>query len=335
MRRQLLLLVSISLTSCAVEPSAASKARFEAAAAYSAEKGGQALLVIEDGHTVLEQYQAGGGKNTPQRIYSGTKAFWGLAMLEAEKRGILDLDEKASETLPEWQKDPAKAAITLRELMTFSAGVEPLPALHENEYPDRTAAALKARLVARPGRAFIYGPAALQVMHEVLRRKLAPQKITPTRFLERHVLSDQGLGAQRYLADKRGAPLLAAGFMLTARQWSRMGREMLDLPAAALQGSRANPSYAFGFWNNRGAGSLRARETDIETLLGREWPLQSWSRVCLCKDAPASLIACIGSKGQRIYVWPEKRLIIVRMGKGDGFRDAEFLKRVRWEASKD
>jgi len=256
-------------------------------------------------------------------------------MLEAEKRGLLDLDEKASETLPEWQKDPAKAAITLRELMTFSAGVEPLPALHENEYPDRTAAALKARIVARPGRAFIYGPAALQVMHEVLRRKLASQKITPTRFLERQVLSDQGLGAQRYLADKRGAPLLAAGFMLTARQWSRMGREMLDLPVAALQGSRTNPSYAFGFWNNRGAGSLRARETDIETLLGREWPLQSWSRVCLCKDAPASLIACIGSKGQRIYVWPEKKLIIVRMGKGDGFRDAEFLKRVRWEASKD
>ena len=158
----------------------------------------------------------------------------------------------------------------------------------------------------------------------------------PVKNLDRALLKGLGISVTYFSAqDDLDALITPNTKMIYVESPGSLLFEMLDLPAAALQGSRANPSYAFGFWNNRGAGSLRARETDIETLLGREWPLQSWSRVCLCKDAPASLIACIGSKGQRIYVWPEKKLIIVRMGKGDGFRDAEFLKRVRWEASKD
>ncbi len=68
-------------------------------------------------------------------------------------------------------------------------------------------------MVAEPGKAFIYGPGALQVFHQVLKEKLG--KETPTHYLEHRVLRRLRLGPQRYLEDRAGNPLLAAGFILT------------------------------------------------------------------------------------------------------------------------
>src|SRR6185436_2356302 len=102
----------------------------------------------------------------------------------------------------------------------FSAGLAPGFAMQVNEYGDRDRTALRLPMVAEPGRAFIYGPSALQVFHQLLKQKLGNQ--SPTSYLERRVLRRLHLGPQRYLQDRAGNPLLAAGFVLTARQWSKM-----------------------------------------------------------------------------------------------------------------
>ena len=310
------------------------KPKIGAAAKYSAEKGGMALLVIQNGNIVWESYANGGGKNVPQRIYSGTKAYWGLAALVAAEEGLLKLDEHVADTIHEWKTDKTKSEIRVRELLDFTSGLPALHGLHENDFKDRTASALKAGTIASPGKSFIYGPAALQVFHELLARKL--KKKSPVRFLEREVLGPLDLGPQRYLPDSKGAPLLAAGFMQTARQWSTLGRALLAKGAPVLdaddgffanllKGGKANPAYAFGVWNNRAADSKSGREVDVESMLERPWSSQSWSGMCLCKDAPPDLLACIGSYGQRVYAVPSRKLVIVRFGKGGTFRDAAFL----------
>lgn len=308
---------------------------FVAAEAYSIKTGGNAFLVKVDGKIVKETYSNGGDKNVPQKIYSGTKAFWSLTALVAAEDGLLKLEERVAETIPEWADDKTKSQIRIRDLLDFTSGLSPMPELHGNDFPDRTAAALKARSLASPGNAFFYGPASLQVFHEVLARKL--KKKSPTRFLEREVLSPLGLGSQRYLPDGKGVPLLAAGWMQTARQWSAMGRVMLekgepvldeddDFFAEALKGGKANAAYAFGFWNNRAADSKASREVDVESMMERKLLSQSWKNMCLSKVAPVDLVACIGSYGQRLYAVPSQKLIIVRLGKGGAFRDAAFLK---------
>lgn len=308
---------------------------FAAAEAYSVKMGGMAFLVKVNGKIVRETYSNGGDKNVPHKIYSGTKAFWSLTALVAAEEGLLKLDEPVSKTIPEWAEDKTKSKIVIRDLLNFTSGLSPMPELHENDHPNRTAAALKARSLAQPGERFFYGPASLQVFHEVLARKL--KKKTPTRFLEREVLSPLGLGSQRYLPDGKGVPLLAAGWMQTARQWSGMGRVILEKGepvldeddgffAEAMKGGKANEAYAFGFWNNHAAESKSSREIDVETMMERKLIAQSWKNICLSKIAPADLVACIGSYGQRLYVVPSKKLVIVRLGKGGDFKDAPFLK---------
>jgi hypothetical protein len=65
---------------------------------------------------------------------------------------------------------------------------------------------------------------------------------------------------------------------------------------------------------------------DVEDMLEKDWDQQSWSRACLCRQAPDDLLACIGSGYNRLFVIPSQDLVIVRQGWNGGYRDAEFLR---------
>jgi CubicO group peptidase (beta-lactamase class C family) len=310
--------------------------RIQALAAYSAAHGGHALLIRQNGKTLHESYTNGHTKIEPHRIYSGTKAFWCLTAFAAEKDGLFKLDDSVADTITEWQSDKRRSQITVRQLLDFTSGLEPLFGLHENTFKDRTAAAFKASLVATTGKSFIYGPASLQLYHELLKRKLRAKEQTPTRYLERKVLSPLGLGSQRYLPDQKGVPLLAAGFMQTARQWSELGSWLLkhEETLSRLKPSDANRAFGFGVWNNHTADSKSAREVDVEDTLDKKWHEQSWRNACLCRSAPADLIACIGSYGQRLYIVPSQKLVIVRLAKDSKPNDAQMLRLLFLETAK-
>ena len=323
-RFQVVFLLWLATTASAI--TALDPAAVKAAADYSARHHGVSFFAIQDGRRLLEQ----DGK-TPHRIFSGTKAFWNLAALAAAEEGLLDLDARVANTIPSWQDDPRKSQITIRQLLNFDAGLEPQFFLQETQSRDRDAVALRARIVAEPGRVFIYGPAALQVFHEVLTKKLRDQ--TATHYLERRVLHRLGLGPQRYLLDRAGNPLLATGWILTARQWAKIGQIVLDNGAPVIsrksleecwRGTMANRAFSLGWWNNRAAPN--GREFDFEQMLTPKWPNQDWRDACLCRDAPSDLVACIGSEGQRLYVIPSLKLIVIRQANGGSFSDAHFLR---------
>lgn len=306
-----------------------------AAAQYSAAHSGLSFLAMRNGRVIYENYPNGHGANEAHKIYSGTKGFWILAALKAVEEGIIDLDDRVSNTLPEWNVEGGKSRVTLRQLLSFSSGLDAANNLHGDGFADRDAIAIRTPLVAQPGAAFIYGPAPLQVFHEVLKRKLAARGETPTQYLEHKVLRPLGLGPQRYLADKEGNPLLATGFMLSARQWSRMGQLILNggspvvsphSLSLAFHGSAANCAFGMGFWNNAMAGDSAGRELDVEDMLEPKWYRQNWRNVCLCHDAPSDLVASVGSGYQRLFVIPSLHMIIVRQGQFGKFSDAEFLR---------
>lgn len=321
-----LFLAAANLPASNLDPAALRKA-----AKYSAGHRGTSFLAIQKGKTLLEEYPGKAAADDPQRIYSGTKAFWNLAALAAAEDGILDLDEHVADTIAVWRKDPRKARVTIRQLLDFSSGLAPGFALQVNEYGDRDRAALRLPMVAEPGKAFIYGPGALQVFHQVLKQKLGRK--TPTEYLERRVLRRMRLGPQRYLEDRAGNPLLAAGFILTARQWSKIGQLVLEegrpvvKPESLEQswpGSAPNRAFSLGWWNNRAAPG--GREFDFEEMLIPKWSRQNWDDACLCRDAPRDLVVCIGSGYQRLYVIPSLDLVVVRQGSGGKFSDARFLR---------
>ena len=306
-----------------------------AAQEYSRTHHGLSLLVVQNGRTLLDD----NSERFRHAIFSGTKAFWCLATLSAAQEGLLSLDEPASDTLTEWRADPRRRAIRIRQLLDFTCGLESASHLHRINRPNRDREALKLSQVAPPGTAFIYGPGQLQALDELLRRKL--HGASTTDFLERRVLRPLGIEAVEYRRDRAGNPLLASGFDLTAEEWSKMGRFVLnggraglrtvvgrDLFEQSFRGTAVNPAFGFGFWLNREAATSDARVVDVESMLNANWHAANWRHACLSKAAPADLVVSLGSHGQRLYAVPSLDLIVVRQGHGEGFRDAAFLQKL-------
>ncbi len=326
-------ITTASILECAESPS---RSNIESAAAFSAQKGGRALLIYRDNRLIFERYNNGHSSNERWKIFSGTKAFWTAAALLAQQQGFLRLEEPVSETITEW-KGTNKRGITVRQLLECSSGLDPAFKLHRKGIPDRNTIAVGLPLVAPPGRAFIYGPSHGQVFLELLSRKLLPQKTTVWAYLSKNVLMPLRLRDFPTRTDDKGVPLWATGFELTAREWGEFGRSLLFhspriLPdgalADALRPSRANPAFGLCFWLNAAVSSPLARIVDVEEELEPPWENQNWRGAVLSKSAPPDLFAIIGSYGQRLYFIPSARLLVVRLGQGRDFRDAPFLDRL-------
>src|ERR1041384_4095202 len=117
MTRSWILLTPLLWVAAAIADGAVTPVTIRAAAAYSGSRGGKSFLAIQHGKILFER-----SAGEPQKIYSGTKAFWCLAALAAAEDGLLRLDEPVGATIPSWRNDPGKAQVTIRQLLDFSCG---------------------------------------------------------------------------------------------------------------------------------------------------------------------------------------------------------------------
>jgi len=230
---------------------------FVAAADYSAEHSGRALLVQRDGQVLFQRYDNGWSAGLPHPLASGTKSFTGVMAMLAVQDGLLQLDELASDTLTEWKVDPRKAKISVRHLLTLSSG---LPAGDRELSGGRTGSrllgegaakraerlglsvagprpenlnerALTLPAEAEPGTRFQYGPSHFYAFSELLQRKLRtserPEKTTLD-YLRARLLEPVGIQVARIGRDRAGNPNLPGGMLLTAREWAKFGQFVLD-----------------------------------------------------------------------------------------------------------
>jgi CubicO group peptidase (beta-lactamase class C family) len=307
------------------------------AAKYSESKRGVSMLVTQNGRTIFEHYANGGMLERRSPIFSGTKSFWGIAALVAVQNHLFQLDDRVADTITEWRNDARKSQITIRQLLNFTDGIEPAPHLHRESIRDRNAMAIRLSIVAGPGSVFTYGPSHLQIFSELLRRKLNGRATIS--YLEEHVLQPLDLSNLEYKKDRRGNPLPASGFELTAREWARLGELVLghgnyhgrqivsaSLFRQAFTGSNANPSYGLTFWLN--AQAPRAREIDVEKEIDLPWERARWIGIAICSRAPPDMVVALGSGYQRLFIIPSMNALIVRQGWSSKFSDAHFLRLV-------
>jgi CubicO group peptidase (beta-lactamase class C family) len=279
----------------------------QAALAYAERHTLHGLLIAGDATIALERYANGYDASTPHALYSGTKSFWGVAAAAAHDDGLLDLDEPVAQTIPAWRDDRRRARVTLRELLSLTSGIgfgglgASVPAY---------AQALLAPIKDEPGERFTYGGIPLQVFGAVLDRKLEPRGLTPHAYLRERLFAPIGLHVGSWRTLKDGTQPLPTGAFLTAREWLKFGRLVLErgrwngtalVRAASLApcftGSAANPRYGLGWWLSPPA------------------------------SAP-DVVYASGSGGQALYVIPSERTIAVKFGQSASYKHDAFLKRL-------
>jgi CubicO group peptidase (beta-lactamase class C family) len=306
---------------------------FEAAASYAAQDNGHAVLVAIDGQVVFERYQNGFTADQPQDLHSGTKSFWGPALAAMIEDGLVSsLDEPVSETLAEWKSDSRKRRITIRHLLDLTAGlaqdIRRLQGNRDTLAPNLFAHAVGVRAVAEPGTSFVYGPSYFYALGELMTRKLAPRKQTPLEYLTQRLLDPMGVNVADWVHDRAGNPHMPNGASLTAREWLKFGRFLLDrgryhdrqivrADRLRIEGSSVNPGYGFTVWRNEPGGFSsdgRGASSDPHGKGGGIYPA-----------GQPDLYMAAGAGGNRLYVVPSVRLLIVRLGDSARFSDERFL----------
>lgn len=309
-----------------------------AALAYAQRQGCQSLLLEEWGRLRLQHHEAPALATEPRSILSGAKNLWALAALQLAEEGRLDLDAPVSHYLPAWSVDPGKAKVRVRQLLNGTSGLAPgFSELHGQEVGDKYAYASALPLAAPPGERFRYAPSHFEVLGAVFRQVLGAEP--SLEYLQRRLLRPLGLRVDAWRLDGTGQPTLFAGVSLTPGDWMKVGRLLLDqgrvggtslLSEASLkqafQRSQSNGAYGLSFWLNGEAPRPGAVEADVETWISDRAETRDWRHACLSRWAPADLVACVGSNGQRLYVVPSRRLVIVHMGRSPRFKDATFLR---------
>ncbi len=268
-----------------------------AALAYAGTHAPRAILIARKDEIIASEYAAGITAVTPHPLYSGTKSFWGPVALCAQADGLLELDEPVAETIAAWRDDPWKRRVTLRMLLSLTAGfgfggLGAAVPVYER--------ALGMPLKNEPGTRFTYGGIPFQVFGAVLAQKLSSASSTPHEYLRERITEPSGvaIASWRTLAD--GTHPLPTGAALTAESWLAYGRFVLREHrrfTPAFTGSAANARYGLGWW------------------LG-------------AKNAPEDLVYASGSAGQALYIIPSLDLIVVRFGRSASYRHETFLKRL-------
>ncbi|MDF1656096.1 MAG: serine hydrolase [Verrucomicrobiales bacterium] len=307
---------------------------------YSEAHNGRAMIVQEGGKLRFEKYYSGYSKGEPLHIYSGTKSFFGVLAVIAQEEGLLDLDERVAETVVEWQSDPRKSQITIRETLNFTSGLETgFEEIYGRSSEDKINRAVGLDAIRERGQSFIYGPGNMNIFCEVLRRKLKQKGLSYEEYLSKKLLRPLGIRVSRWREDSHGNPVPSAGMYMTGQEWIKLG-EMINNGGRVgmkqivrtenlrecFRATEINPAFGLCFWVNGNAGQPGAREMDIEEELEIDPLPEDWRGAVICNEAPRDLIVSLGSTFQRLYLVPSLDLIVVHHGKpGHEFRDFDFL----------
>ncbi|OQW63127.1 MAG: hypothetical protein A4S17_07340 [Proteobacteria bacterium HN_bin10] len=311
---------------CAAAPAWAQDFNFEAAAAYSAERRGVSMLVMRRGEIVFEDYPNEGGAARGWELASGTKSFSGIMAAAAVRDSLLELDEPASETLREWRGDDRRR-ITIRHLLSLTSGIDGGRIGRPPSYAD----AIAAQATAEPGARFSYGPLPFQIFGEIMRRKANGD---PLDYLTRRIFEPLEIHPTSWRRGADGMPHLPSGAQLTARDWARFGRFVMQggegrLDARALrenfESTRANPGYGLTWWLWRQGlipPSERMSGVDVDARFA---------------ERLGGISMAAGAGDQRLYLIGSLDLVVVRQatgilrslmrrGRGPRWSDAEFLR---------
>ncbi|MEW5941347.1 MAG: serine hydrolase [Chloroflexota bacterium] len=346
MRKKLLLsfLILLALTGCALRrsgggaaptkaasnPNADPSAAFNAAAEYSEKAGGVSMLVWRNGETIFERYPRGSSASDAHVLHSGTKSFSCAMAVSASTDGLLTLDERVADTITEWQGNPQKSQITIRQLISLSSGLSGGVVGETPTYSE----ALNFKMVGQPGKKFDYGPVPFQVFGELMKRKLGGG--SPLDYLDEKVFEPIGLVYESWKFTSDGDPHIPNGAYLTAREWVKygvlilnvgewQGQRVLDetLLKECFVGSAANPSYGISFW----LPGVEGGDTSPESLDNGTTSGGPDTSIF-----PDDLLQASGAEGQRLFIIPSLGVVIVRQAEpglfqgNAGFSDVKFFR---------
>jgi CubicO group peptidase (beta-lactamase class C family) len=279
-------------------------------------------LILRHGKLVYERYFAGEDvawgtdlgrvahhAGLRHDLRSITKSVTSLIFGIAVDRGLIgDLDQPVFAFFPDYAElgTPEKSKITLRHLLTMSAGFDwnedipyrdPLNSEHQMIVaPDRVRYVLDQPMARPAGAAYIYCAGATALLAVIIERA-SGRPIDA--FAQEHLLAPLGVADVEWARYADGAPNAASGLRMCPRDLAKIGQLVLN----------------GGVWNGKQIVSKAwVDESTSPQINGYGlffYGFQWWLGRSLVNRKEIKWISGVGLGGQRLYVVPSLDLAVV------------------------
>lgn len=291
--------------------------------AAAAEAGGsECLVVTKDGRIVGEWYWQGFDQDREREVFSVTKSITSTLVGIAQDRGLLDIDQPASDFITEWQGTPSEA-VTLRNLLANDSGRFQTA---ESDYgvlpgePDQTGYAIGLEQQHEPGTEWVYNNAAIQTLDRVIEEatgmpthEFAHEALFEPLGMDTEISQDATGNTRTFMGAQASCRDLARFGHLFAEEGKWSGEQVLSpafVEEATSPSQELNPGYGFLWWLNRpGTVGEGSGEGDASRL---------------APSGPDDMFAAQGLFGQYVDVFPSSGMVVTRLGQAEGEGGAQF-----------
>lgn len=280
----------------------------------TARKYVQAVVVVHDGRLIAERYANGVSARTPLLGYSVAKSFTNALLGILVRDGRLKVEQRVG--AQEWSAPhDTRAALTIEDLLRMRSGLDAAETgsgfdpVSRMEFTQSDMAGYAARnpLKQPPGRVYEYTSANTVILDRLLGRTIGGGPAGLRAFAERELFAPLDMHNVTLEFDGRGVFVGSTFVYATARDYAKFG-ELYRNDGVAPNGQRILPpgwtewsrrstlgaSYGAGFWTNDGGGPF--------------------ARLRIKNGFPGDGYFASGFLGQRIYIVPSAKLVIVRCG---------------------
>jgi CubicO group peptidase (beta-lactamase class C family) len=264
------------------------------------------VLVAIDTLMYYEKYAEGFSNETRILGWSITKSITNALLGILVKEGKLKVNQSAP--IDEWKNDE-RSKITLRSLLTLTSGLQWL-----EDYGDISEAtimlyqkgnvgeyALSVPAIYPPDSVWYYSSGSSNILSLIIRRCFTNNQ-DYWDFPREKLFNRIGMRSAILETDASGTFVGSSYIQATARDYARFG--LLYLNDGIWQGDTILPQGWVDFTRTEAPGSKG------------EYGAQFWLNQGLHElpDCPKDIYFCDGFNGQRIYIIPSKRMVIVRLG---------------------
>jgi CubicO group peptidase (beta-lactamase class C family) len=270
-------------------------------------KGGSdlhSILIVKNGCLITESYLPPYHKETLHNLKSATKSILSaLVGIALEKKYLRSLDQKVSEFYPEYVSDPQKKEITLRHLLTMTAGLawsydqETASPMSPNDLESWRTVPMRAS----PGEKFEYNTMLAHMMSAVLTK--ASGKSTKE-FADSFLFGPLGISDVQWTKDNKGIYLGGAELFLRPRDMAKFG--LLYLKKGVWNGQQVVP----GEWVEESTSPKLTIAPDLHYAVAIKYGYWWW--------IPAQGYQARGYNGQYIIVRPDLKMVVVVTSENQG-----------------
>ena len=273
--------------------------------------GTAGFVIIKDNQLLSEYYFNGYAQNSLTNSFSMAKTITTMLLGKAIEQGyIKSLDQKITDFIPEFKKDPLGSQCTVGDLSAMTSGYDwdedyyfPLNPTAKAYYGDDIVKQMLSRkFVAQPGGHFKYQSGDTQLLGIVIERALNSKSLS--QYFQEEFWQPMGmeLDAQWSKDNPEGIEKTYCYFNATARDFAKLGQLLLNN----------------GNWYGKQLLSTEFVQKMVlpnKKAFGPNEPQIYGYSVWMDYDYKTPFYAMLGHLGQRVIVIPSANLVIVRTGK--------------------